>query len=51
MGELVEALRSTGLSGVHVVGSFDPFRGTRKEKTTRHFRVRGVNVVAVRPGG
>jgi hypothetical protein len=29
--------------------SFDPFTGTSKEKTARHFQVRGVNVSAVKP--
>lgn len=28
---------------------FDPFLGTSKEKTARHFQVQGVNVLAVKP--
>jgi hypothetical protein len=34
---------------VRVVRSFDPFLGSRKEKTARRFGVRGVNVLGFRP--
>jgi hypothetical protein len=34
---------------VRELRSFDPFFGTSKEKTARHFHVRGVNVGAVKP--
>ncbi len=42
-------LGALGFSGVREVQSFDPFLGTRKEKTARRYAVRGVNVVAVKP--
>jgi hypothetical protein len=34
---------------VQELRSFDPFYGTSKEKTARHFEVRGVNVLAIKP--
>ncbi|MGD8897184.1 MAG: hypothetical protein PVJ73_14215 [Acidobacteriota bacterium] len=42
-------LGAVGFSDVRELRSFDPFFGTRKEKTARHFQVRGVNVLAVKP--
>jgi hypothetical protein len=51
VGELVAALADAGLSGILVVRSFDPFRGSARESTARQFGVRGVNVVAVKPRG
>jgi hypothetical protein len=38
-----------GLVDVQVVGHFDCFRGTSKEKTARKFGVQGANVLARRP--
>jgi len=32
-----------------VTKTFDPFAGTSKEKTARHFQVQGVNVAAAKP--
>ncbi len=42
-------LGAVGFTDVLEQRSFDPFFGTSKEKTARHFQVRGVNVVAVKP--
>jgi hypothetical protein len=42
-------LGAVGFSDVREQRSFDPFVGTSKEKTARHFQVRGVNVRAVKP--
>jgi len=47
----VAALLGAGLSDARVVESFDPFQGSAKEKTARHFGVRGVNVLARKPRG
>ncbi len=49
MGELAEVLGTVGFTEVQVTATFDPFSGSSKEKTARHFGVRGVNVSAVRP--
>lgn len=49
MGELVAVLSAVGFTDVRVTESFDPFLGTSKEKTARHFDVQGVNVAAVKP--
>jgi hypothetical protein len=38
-----------GFADVRIEQSFDPFEGTSKEKTARHFQVQGVNVAATRP--
>ena len=42
-------LGAVGFSDVRELRSFDPFFRTRKEKTARHFQVRGANVLAVKP--
>jgi hypothetical protein len=49
VGELVDVLGAAGFADVRVTESFDPFRGSSKEKTARHFGVQGVNVAAVKP--
>jgi hypothetical protein len=48
LGELASALSSAGFSRVRVGRTFDPFQGTSKEKTTRHFGVQGVNLLALK---
>jgi hypothetical protein len=50
VGELASALSSVGFSSVQMGRTFDPFLGTSKEKTARHFGVQGVNVLAFRNG-
>jgi hypothetical protein len=49
VGELIDVLGAVGFTDVRVTESFDPFLGTSKEKTARHFGVQGVNVAAVKP--
>jgi hypothetical protein len=49
VGELADLLRTVGFTDVRVTATFDPFLGSSKEKTARHFGVQGVNVSAVKP--
>ena len=42
-------LGALGFTDVREVQGFDPFLGTRKERTARRYAVRGVNVTAVKP--
>jgi hypothetical protein len=45
---MVDALTAAGFEEVRIVGRFDCFAGTTKERTARQFGVFGVNVSATR---
>jgi hypothetical protein len=49
VGELVDVLATVGFTDIQVQQSFDPFLGTSKEKTARHFQVQGVNIFGAKP--
>jgi hypothetical protein len=46
----VKLLQEVGFEGVEVQRRFDCFAGTSKEKTALKYGVRGVNVIARKPG-
>jgi len=45
---MVHALTAAGFEDVRIVGRFDCFAGTTKERTARQFGVYGVNFSALR---
>lgn len=45
---MVDALTAAGFEDVRIVGRFDCFAGTTKERTARRFDAFGVNVSATR---
>ena len=43
---MVDVFEASGFSGVRITHRFDPFGGTKKERTARKYGVIGVNLLA-----